>query len=127
MAIWEKVLWLALAGSLGTLARYGISGLVHRYINGSFPWGTAAVNVLGCFLFGMVWQLGQQRVVLRADVRFIVLVGFLGAFTTFSTFVFETDNLLRDGQWWYVSANVVGQLVCGLLGLRLGVALVQWL
>lgn len=100
MEIWEKVWWLALAGSLGTLARYGLSGLVHRYFNGSFPWGTAAVNVLGCFRFGMVWQLGQQRVVLRADVRFIVLVRFMGALTTLSTFVFETDNLLRDGQWW---------------------------
>ncbi|GBD36306.1 Putative fluoride ion transporter CrcB [bacterium HR36] len=123
----EKVLWLATAGSLGTLARWALSGLVHRYWNGSFPSGTMTVNVMGCFLFGIIWQLGQQRLVLRTDVRFIVLAGFMGAFTTFSTFVFETDNLLRTGQWWYAAGNLFGQIILGLIGLRLGIALVQWL
>jgi CrcB protein len=127
MQTYYKLFWLALAGSLGTLARYELSGLVHRYWNGSFPWGTMVVNIVGCFLFGIIWQLGQQRVVLTTEIRFLILTGFMGAFTTFSTFVFETDNLIRNAQWWYAAANVLGQLACGLVGLRLGTALVQWL
>src|SRR3990172_253106 len=80
----HKLALLALAGSLGTLARYGLAGLVHRYDGASFPWGTLAVNVTGCFLVGLLAALFESRWPVTGETRVILLVGFMGAFTTFS-------------------------------------------
>jgi CrcB protein len=106
---------LAAAGALGTLARYGLGGMVQRATNSSFPWGTLAVNALGSFLFGFVWSLAEERLVISGETRFIILTGFMGAFTTFSTFSFETSTMLRDTEWLLAAGNVLGQVVLGLL------------
>jgi len=90
-----KLLLVALAGGLGTLSRYGLSGIVQRSSSGSFPWGTLVVNITGCLMFGVVWAIVENRFQISSDIRTIVLVGFMGAFTTFSTFVFETQALLQ--------------------------------
>lgn len=116
--------YLALAGALGTLARYGLQGLVQRFAGGAgFPWGTFAVNAAGCFLFGFVWSLAEERMIVSGHTRFIVLVGFMGAFTTFSTFAFETGELLRDAEWLLALGNAVGQIVVGTALVILGAAL----
>src|SRR2546422_383232 len=111
--ILHKLVLLAFAGALGTLARYGLSGLAYRWWGESFPWGTLAVNLLGCFLFGLVWTLGEERLIISGETRLIVLTGFMGAFTTFSTFAFETTESLRDGEWWLAVANFAAQNVLG--------------
>jgi len=116
----EKLLWIGLAGVLGTFARYGLSGAVQRACGTAFPCGTLAVNVLGCFLFGIVWTLAEDRLSISAEVRTVVLIGFMGAFTTFSSFAFETAQLLRDAQWASAAVNIVAQNVLGLVGLFLG-------
>ena len=76
------VLWLAVAGAAGTLARWGLQGLVHTLQPTLFPWGTLAVNALGCLLFGLVWSLSEERLLVPPHIRLVVLTGFMGAFTT---------------------------------------------
>lgn len=110
----QKLLWLALAGACGTLARYGLGGWVQRMTSPGFPWGTLAVNITGCFLFGLIWALAQQRLAVAPEVRTIVLVGFLGAFTTFSSLVFETEQLMAQSEWVRAALNVFGSLAAGL-------------
>lgn len=115
-----KLSWLALSGALGTLARYGLSGLVQRASGTGFPWGTLAVNISGCFLFGLFWAITEHRLTLGPEVRTIVLVGFLGAFTTFSTFAFETAQFMRDAQWFLAFGNVMAQNMMGFAFLFVG-------
>jgi fluoride exporter len=118
-----KLLALCIAGALGTLARYGIQGLVQRWTGGSFPWGTLAVNALGCLAFGIVWSAASERQLIGPQTRTLLLVGFMGAFTTFSSFVFETAQLGRGGQWLLAGANVGLELMLGALALFAGIAL----
>ena len=118
----QKLLLLALAGGLGTLARYGLAGWVQRWAGADFPWGTAVVNVAGCFAFGMFWALASERWAIGGEVRAVVLVGFLGAFTTFSTFMSETGQLLMDSQWLIAGVNVLVQNAVGIAVFLLGLA-----
>jgi fluoride exporter len=119
----SKIVWLAVAGVCGTLARYALSGWVQRTIGIWFPWGTFAVNLIGCVLFGLIWSLAEQRAVISSEARTVILIGFLGAFTTFSSFAFETTQLIRDGQWMTAGVNVAGQNILGIAGLFCGLAL----
>ena len=119
----DKWIGLAAAGVLGTLARYGLSGLVQRIAGAGFPWGTAVVNLTGCFLFGLLWTLLEGRIQARPEIRTVVFIGFFGAFTTFSSFVAETASLMRDSQWLYAGANIIGQNVLGIVVLLAGMAL----
>ncbi len=117
------VFWIAVAGVAGTLCRYFLGGFVQR-LGWHFPWGTFMVNMLGCFLFGLVWSLAEGRATIGPQTRTALLIGFMGAFTTFSTFAFETTQRIVDGQWGQVAANLLLQNGVGialmLLGLRLG-------
>ncbi len=116
----QKLLLLALAGAIGTLARYGLGGLVQSHAGKIFPWGTVAVNLLGCLLFGIVWASLEGRWPASDQTRTIILVGFMGAFTTFSTFIFETDGLLRGAEWWLALGYFCIHNVGGLAALRAG-------
>ena len=118
-----KLVCLGLAGAAGTLARFGISELVNRNVISPLPWGTWAVNIAGCFLFGLVWVLAEERELVSPEFRFVVLVGFMGAFTTFSTYMFESVDLLRAGAVLHALANVLGQNMVGLVAVLAGMAL----
>jgi CrcB protein len=109
-------------GASGTLCRYWLDGLVLRWTGARFPWGIMAVNALGCFLFGVVFPLAEERLLISGETRLIILTGFMGAFTTFSTFTFQTAEFLRDSQWFSAGANVIGQIVLGLVCMFLGLA-----
>ena len=122
----SRLALIALAGAAGTLCRYGLASGVQRWVGAGFPWGTWSVNALGSFLFGFIWMLGEDRVVISTQARFIILTGFMGAFTTFSTFAFETDAMLREGQWLAAFGNVTGQTLLGLACVFLGIALGKW-
>ncbi|HCR13858.1 fluoride efflux transporter FluC [Solidesulfovibrio sp.] len=119
----QKLGLIALAGSAGTLARYWMSGFVYDHFGRNFPWGTAMVNILGCFLFGLVWEMGEGRMLIRAETRTIILTGFMGAFTTFSTFIFESGGYLEDGRYLAALANVGFQTVVGFGALFAGLML----
>ena len=123
----KDLLWLAAAGAAGTLCRFGVSGLVQWLAGPKFPWGTLTVNVAGCFFFGLLWMLAEERLVLRGQTRFILLVGFMGAFTTFSTFAFETTTYLRDGQWLAACGNVLATNFVCVLAVMGGFAVARWL
>ena len=117
-----KFAWLALAGALGTLARYGLVELVIRVCGVGFPYGTLVVNGLGCFLFGAIWSFADERHLISSEMRVVILTGFMGAFTTFSTFAYETTALLRKAEWLYMGLNVFAQLGLGLLLMLIGLA-----
>ena len=123
----SKLVWLAGAGAIGTIARWGLQGVVQRAAESPFPWGTLAVNALGCFLFGLVWTLAEERLLIGGETRLVVLVGFMGAFTTFSSYAFETGAMLRDTEWLLAAGNLLAQnglgLGCFFLGVALGRAL----
>jgi len=123
----EKFVLLALAGAAGALARYGLSGAVQHMCGERFAWGTLAVNAVGCFLFGVVWELAEDRWIIRPETRMIVLTGFMGAFTTFSTFAFETSRYINDGQWSLAIANLLSHNMIGLCCVVLGLAAGRWL
>jgi len=122
-----KIMLLAVAGACGALARYGLSGFVQQLCGARFAWGTLAVNALGCLLFGLVWTLAEERLVISGEIRAILLTGFMGAFTTFSTYAFETAGFLNDSQWTLAAANVVSQNVLGLVCVLAGLAAGRWL
>lgn len=114
---------LILFGSLGTLARYGLQGLVQDRTGSLFPAGTLVVNLLGCLLLGGIGQYSLTHISIPADWRVGVTIGFFGAFTTFSTFSWETVHLLDDGDWmralFYSGLSFLGGLFLLKLGMRL--------
>ena len=118
-----KIGWLLLAGSCGTLARYTLAGAAQRVYGGELPVGTFVVNVLGCLLFGFIWTLADERLIISGETRFLILTGFMGAFTTFSTFAFESSALLRDSEWLLAAGNILGHNVIGVFAILFGMAL----
>ncbi len=107
-----KFLYLALGGATGTILRYIISGLVYRFYDGFFPWGTFAVNLSGSFVIGFLWE-SFERVSVSPNLRLFLLIGMLGAFTTFSTYSLESFNLLRDGEMRLALFNILlSNIVC---------------
>ena len=121
--LWQRLALLAAAGAAGSLARYGLTGLVQRLVPSGFPWGTFAVNALGCLLFGFVWALAEERVIISGATRMILLVGFMGAFTTFSTFAFETGQLLDDSEWLLAAGNLLLHNLVGVALVIVGIAI----
>jgi CrcB protein len=119
-----QVILIAAGGALGSVCRYLLATAVQRYSSPFFPYGTFAVNVLGCLLFGVIIGAARQRFVLGPSERAFLLIGILGGFTTFSTFTYETFALLQDGEFVRAFANAAGQLVCGLVALWAGYAAV---
>jgi CrcB protein len=109
----------------GAVSRYWLTGLTHKLIGQSFPWGTLAANVLGCFLFGFIVVLADERTVIQQQTRIVLLVGFMGSFTTFSSLVFESNQLLRDAQWLLAGLNYLSQTALGLIALWLGIVLAR--
>jgi CrcB protein len=115
--------FIALGGALGALARYGLSGWVYGRLGETFPWGTVVVNVVGCLALGGVARWLQVTAV-APEVRPFLTIGLLGAFTTFSTFSYETVALLQDGQWLRAGLYVGGSVGVGLAAMVAGMALV---
>lgn len=118
--MFKEIALLAAAGAAGTLCRYGVGGTIQRLLGDGFAWGTLVVNASGCLLFGFFWSLAEERLIITGQTRFIILTGFMGAYTTFSTFAFETAGYLRDSQWWFALANLTSQNVLGIFCVFLG-------
>lgn len=119
--MWSKLALIAVAGTAGTLSRYWLSGLVHRMFGSDFAYGTLAVNAIGCLLFGLVWALAEERMAIPVLARTVILVGFMGAFTTFSTFAFETMSYVRDSQYMLAFLNVAANCLLGFAAIVSGV------
>jgi CrcB protein len=108
-----NLLFIAIGGAAGALLRYGVSGFVHSYANGVFPWGTLIVNLSGCLVIGFLWQM-FENLSFSPHMRSFMFIGILGAYTTFSTYGLETFNLLREKEIAYVLLNFLGSNVFGL-------------
>jgi len=121
-----NLILVAAGGAAGSVARYLVARSAGAWLGPAFPWGTLIVNISGSFALGLVATLVTERTIPAADsVRLAVAIGFLGAYTTFSTFEYESDQLLRSGEWLLLTVNVVGSVLAGLVALRLGVALAR--
>jgi CrcB protein len=115
-------LWIALGGALGSVARYGCSSLVARWIGETFPWGTIIVNVVGSFVIGLFATLTgpDGRVIASPDARQFVMVGLCGGYTTFSSFSLQTLTLAQDGEFVRAGLNVGASVVLCLVSVWLG-------
>ena len=118
----RTVVGIGVAGCFGALARYGLDGLVSRRTS-AFPWGTFAVNVSGAFLLGFVVTVLGERMAVGSWVRATLAIGFLGAYTTFSTLMLESYRLLETRSYALAGANILGSVVAGLVALYGGVVL----
>jgi CrcB protein len=118
-----RLILTALFGAIGTLARYGLQGVVQIRAGSTFPYGTLLVNLTGCFFLALIGQFTLNRLVIPPDWRVAIAVGFFGGYTTFSSFGWETAKMLEDGEWLrattYVTASVVAGLLLCIVGIRL--------
>jgi CrcB protein len=117
-----RILLVGLAGLLGTLCRYWLSGAFARRYGEAFPFGTLAVNLLGCFAAGLLFHFMQERHAFGETARAAVFVGLLGGFTTFSAYGLQTFELLRDGRVGWAALNVIASNLLGLLMVCAGYA-----
>lgn len=116
--------WVAFGGALGSMARYGLSGLVARLTGSALPLGTLAVNVSGAALIGLLAGLSvpEGRGLIPVSGRLFLMTGICGGYTTFSTFSLETLNLMSDGEWGWAIANIAGSVALCLVAVWLGFA-----
>ncbi|MEK7703614.1 MAG: fluoride efflux transporter CrcB [Myxococcota bacterium] len=121
----RSLLVIALAGAFGTLSRYAVSGWSYRLFGPRFAYGTLIVNLVGCVLLGLVMQLGLSTDLVPPALRVPLGVGFLGAFTTFSTFSYETLRYIEDGALVLAGLNVAVSVVGGLGAVWLGFVLAR--
>src|SRR5205823_8162208 len=112
-------LWIGVAGFAGAVARYQLEGLVSRSARGAFPWGTFVVNISGCFALGLLVTLLTERFLPHPHLRTAVTVGFVGAYTTFSTFAYESLRLGEDGAVALAVLNVAASVCVGVLAVWL--------
>ncbi len=113
----QRLFFLALAGALGTLARFLIIELVKSKATASLPLGTLVVNMTGCFMAGLFLEYAETRLHLNHDLRVVVMVGFMGAFTTFSSVIVDTAGLIKKADWLAVHLNLLVENSVGLLSL----------
>ncbi|HXV28604.1 MAG TPA: fluoride efflux transporter CrcB [bacterium] len=118
-----KWLHLIAGGIAGTVSRYVLAGLIYQVLGTSFPYGTLVVNLAGCFIIGFLAAVAEEKFLLGPNARLLLMVGFCGAFTTFSTFIFETSNLIKDGETWRALINVMASVLIGFAVFRAGVLL----
>lgn len=123
----NQVMAVAIGGALGSVLRYGLSNWVHSFVGRGFPYGTLAVNVLGCLAMGILFVLLVERMADSAMWRAGLLVGVLGGFTTFSAFSIETFNLIEQGALAKAAGNMAASLILCIGATWLGVILARQL
>lgn len=102
-----QVVYIGIFGGLGCVARYFVTSWAYQLVGRGLPYGTLVVNILGSFLLGLMLALGVKSIALPVQVRVGMTVGFMGGFTTFSTFSYETLTLIEEGSLWHAGANVL--------------------
>lgn len=123
----DRYLLVAVFGAAGAVSRYAIDGWVSALTRGQFPWGTFAINMVGSFALGVVVELTTSRLLPHPNWRVALGIGFLGAFTTFSTYAYESVKLAEDSAYGLAFLNVAGTVALGLAaafaGIQVGRAL----
>ncbi len=111
---------IAIGGALGAVARYQVAAVIQARVPVGFPYGTFVANVTGCLIMGLVTALLADRLIAHPNWRFLIPIGFVGVYTTFSTFELETFRAMSEGAWPIALANVLGSVVAGYVALWLG-------
>lgn len=119
----QQWLYLIAGGVLGTVGRFAVSGAVHRWAGHEFPYGTLAVNTLGCAVIGLIAVVAERKLHLTHETHLFLVVGMLGAFTTFSALIYESWRLMQTGQPLLAGVNLGGSIALGLVALWLGTLL----
>ena len=118
-----RLFLIATFGAIGTLARYGVQGLLQIRMGSTFPYGTLFINLTGCFFLGLLGQTMLNRMIISPEWRVAITVGFFGGYTTFSSFGWETAKMMESGEWLrvttYVAASVIFGLLLSVAGIRL--------
>ena len=120
----DRYLMVLLGGGTGALARYVLGTAIAARIGGRFPLGTLVINVSGSFLIGLLMTLLTERLQPHPNWRLLLVVGFLGGYTTFSTFEYETLRAVQDGGKWIGLLNVLGSVLLGYVAVWIGAAIV---
>ncbi|MFA6349433.1 MAG: fluoride efflux transporter CrcB [Candidatus Omnitrophota bacterium] len=118
-----KFTLLAIGGITGTVARYLLAGAVYGAMGTNFPYGTLAVNLSGCFIVGFLAAITETKFMLSPNLRLLLMIGFCGAFTTFSTLILETSNLVKDGESLRALMNIILSVIIGFIVFRIGLFL----
>ena len=121
-----NILMIGAGGFFGAILRYLVSGWAHRMAGTSFPYGTLTVNVLGSFLLGFFFIIAQERFMISPQIRSFIAIGLLGAFTTYSTYSFESIMLLKEAMYILATLNITLNLVLGLFAVWLGMTLARF-
>ncbi len=116
-------LLIALGGAAGAVSRYAVDDTVSRWYGGTFPLGTLVINVTGSFVLGVLFALVVERSALPSDVRAPVMIGFIGAYTTFSTWMLESARLMEGDQWMFAAVNLGGSVILGLVAVFAGLGM----
>ncbi|MDH5475283.1 MAG: fluoride efflux transporter CrcB [Cyclobacteriaceae bacterium] len=115
---------IGVGGFLGSVSRYWLSLFIDKNFFGAYPYGTFTVNLIGCFLLGIIYALADKEQILSHEMRFFLATGFCGSFTTFSTFSYENHLLYQEGEWatliTYISLSVVIGLLAAFGGVAIG-------
>ena len=120
-----KLFILGIAGAAGTISRYLLGGWTHQLFGAEFPYGTLVVNISGCLAIGFLGTLAEERFLISPQIRTALLIGFLGAFTTFSSFAYETWSMFKDGEMMMAGLNVLASVIICFVGLLIGVFLAR--
>jgi CrcB protein len=118
---------VGLGGFAGAITRYVVDGAIAERSTGAFPWGTLAVNLSGSFLLGLLFAITTERAILPAEIRGPVLIGFIGAYTTFSTYMLESWRLVESGAVGLALANLLGSLALGMVAVVAGLAIGRYI
>ncbi len=118
-----KLIYLAIGGITGTFARYFLANALCQGLGTKFPYGTLFVNLSGCFIIGILTTIAENKFLLNPDLRALLIIGFCGAFTTFSTFILETSSLIKNGETTRALINVFLSVVIGFIVFKIGVLL----
>jgi CrcB protein len=121
----SKTILIGIAGLIGTLSRYWLSGFVARQSGETFPWGTLVVNIVGCLIAGAVFQMTEERALFNPTFRTVIVIGLLGGFTTFSSYGLQTFTLLKDGAFGLATLNLLVSNVLGVFMVWAGYGLAK--
>ncbi len=123
--MWKTILIVGMGGFLGSVARYLTQLLVERILHSTFPWGTFAANMAGCFIIGLVYAISERGGLLSPEWRIFLTVGFCGGFTTFSSFAFNNLVMLNERSYLQFSGNIFLSVFLGLTAVYLGVIAIR--